>query len=369
MFQKALLVGLVLAAVAGSLSCGTTANHYVYATLSTANQLGAYREDPNSGVLTQLDGSPYAVGDGDRSIVIHPSGKFAYVANPGEGANGENDISLFDIASDGGLTEVFPRTPLGTSASVPQLLVMDPGGAYLYVMNTGSENISVFSIASGTRAGVLSEVPNSPFPVGSVLLDMQVTPSGNLLYVSSVGTNLTGEIIGFSVNAGQLSIIGQTPSDGLNPQAMVTDPKGAYLYVANTSSNSIAIFAIGTTGGLTPVAGSPINDGYSAPLNMVFDASGNYIYVANEGSANIAVFAIDSSTGLPSALTTSTATNAFGTNPGPSYLAVDPNGNYLFLGNESSTSDIQSFSISSGSLTILTNYNVGNTATSIAVVQ
>jgi 6-phosphogluconolactonase (cycloisomerase 2 family) len=371
MFQKAAMLVLAIAGVVASLSCGTTASHYVYATIPVANQLAAFREDPNSGVLTELVGSPYSVGDGAHSIVIHPSGKFLYVANPGEGANGENDISLFSINSQGGLTEIFPRAPLGSSASVPQVLVMDPAGAYLYVLNAGSYNISVFAINTGSSGtlGSLTQVPNSPFSIGVPPLNMVVTPSGNFLYVSTVGTPISGELVGYSVTKGQLKLVSETPSDGLNPFGLAVNSSGKYLYAANTSSNSISIFSISSSGGLTPVSGSPINDNNSSPVSMVFDASGNYLYVANEGSSNITAYAISSSTGLPAALTTSTTTNVFGANTDPSFLAVDPNGKYLFLGNQGTPARVQSFSIQSGSLIILTNYAVGNTASWIAVLD
>src|ERR1022692_4055287 len=141
MLQKALVLVFAVASIAICVSCGSTANHYVYATLPAANQVIAYREDPNSGVLTLISGSPYPAGDGAFSLVLHPSGKFLYVANPGQN---ENDISLFAIASDGVLTEVPPRTPIAHvgSASQPKLLVMDTAGGFLYVANAGSNNIS-----------------------------------------------------------------------------------------------------------------------------------------------------------------------------------------------------------------------------------
>jgi 6-phosphogluconolactonase (cycloisomerase 2 family) len=150
MLQKALVLVFALASVAGFVSCGKNASHYVYATVPAASQLAVFREDPYSGVLTQLDTSPYTVGNGAQSVVIHPSGKYLYVANPGQG---ENDVSLFDINSDGTVSEVTPRTAVGT---LPFILAMDPAGNYLYVANALSNNISVLSIASST--GALSPV-------------------------------------------------------------------------------------------------------------------------------------------------------------------------------------------------------------------
>jgi 6-phosphogluconolactonase len=366
MLQKAMVLVLVVASIAGGVGCGSTSSHYVYATIPAANQIIAYREDPNSGVLTELAGSPYSVGVGAISAVLHPSGKFMYVANPGQD---ENDISLFDILSDGTLTEVVPRTPIGLNASQPKLLVMDPAGGFLYVANAGSNNISVFTIDSSN--GALTQLANSPFSIGVPLLTMQLTPSGNFLYVSvaggTVGTT-SGAIAGYSISAGTLTLLGPlTPSDGNNPDGLAIDPSGTYLYAANSSTNSISIFTIGSSGALTEVHGSPLNDGYTDPVSLLLDPSGKYLYVANQSSSNVAAYSI--SNGLPTALTTSTTTNAFFTESSPSFLVADPSGKYLFVGNQGSSAGIQSFEVSSGSLNALFTYRVGNTPSSIVVTQ
>jgi DNA-binding beta-propeller fold protein YncE len=238
MLQKALVLVSALAGIAGCMGCSTS-SHYVYATLPAVSELAVYREDPYSGTLTELSGTPYTVGDGAHSVVVHPSGKFLYVANPGQG---ENDISLFDIASNG----------------------------YLYVMNTGSSNISVFSIDS--TSGVLTPV-GSPVSLGGLTpLNMRLTPSGSFLYVSVAGGQVgttNGSIEGFSVNAGVLQSLTPplTSADGVNPNGLGIDPSGSYLYVANTQSNSISIFAISAPntppGSLSEVQGSPLADIYN----------------------------------------------------------------------------------------------------------
>ena len=369
MLQKALGLVLVVASFIGFIGCGTTANHYIYAALPAANQIIAYREDPNSGVLTQIAGSPYSVGNGAHSLALHPSGKFLYAANPGVAGSSESDISLFTIASDGVLTEVFPRTSVAPNASLPQLLLMDPAGAFLYVANAGSNNISVFSIDSGT--GVLAPVANSPFSIGASPLNMQLTPSGNFLFVS-VPSLTSGLILGFSVNAGALTLVSQINTDGPNPNGLAIDPSGTHLYAANSGSNSISIFTISPTGlpagSLAEVSGSPINAGYLVPVALILDPKGQFLYVANQGSNNVAVFSINSTTGLPNILTTSTTTGAFGTESSPSFLVEDPSGKYLYVGNQGSSAGIQAFSISAGNLTALSTYPVGNTPNSIVVL-
>jgi 6-phosphogluconolactonase len=372
MLQKALVLIFVFAGIAGSIGCSTS-SHYVYATLPAANELAAYREDPYSGTLTELSGSPYTVGDGANSVVLHPSGKYLYVANPGQG---EDDISLFAIQINGTLIEQNPRTPVGSNASQPTLLVMDPAGNYLYVMNTGSNNISVFSISSSN--GMLTQITGSPFTIGVPLLNMQLTPSGNFLFVTSsspiTSGNSFGSIVSYSVNAGVLTLLGPpTSTDGIDPYGLAINPSGTFLYTANYAqipSGSISIFSISSSGALGQVNGSPLDEVYDAPFSLMLDPTGTYLYVANQGSNNVSVYTISSSTGLPVALTTSTSTFAFATEANPSFLAEDPNGNYLFVGNRPpGSSGIQAFGINSGNLNPLFTYSVGNTPSSIAVLH
>jgi 6-phosphogluconolactonase len=372
MLRKAMALVFAVAGIAVSVGC-TTQSHYLFATLPSANELAVYREDPYAGVLTQITGSPYTVGDGAHSVVLHPSGKYLYVANPGQD---ENDVSLFNIAGNGELTEVFPRASVAPQGSEPETLAMDPSGDYLYVMNVASENISVFSISTdgsscpGTNKspGCLTQLAGSPFPIELTPLNMQLTPSGNFLYVSATYTNLESTIEVFSVNKGVLQSIGLYPTQGLNPFALAIDPAGKYLYVGNTSSNSISVFNIESSGALSLIPGSPLADTYNGPVAMTLDPKGQYLYVANQASNNVAVYSISTTTnGLPIGLTTSTTTFAFATEAQPSFLAFDPNGGHLFVGGQGSSGGIQSFQVSSGNLNPVFTYKVGNTASSIAV--
>ena len=358
MRQKALVLLFILASLVGLGSCGKNSSHYVYAAIPAASQLAVFREDPYSGVLTQLATSPYTVGSGAQSVVIHPSGKFLYVANSGQG---ENDVSLFDINSDGTVTEVYPRAPVGT---LPFLLAMDPAGKYLYVANALSNNISVFSIASSN--GVLTAITGSPFQINLSPKSMQLAPSGNFLYVSAPSLATEGVIAVFSVTAGILSSspIGITYTADNDPAGIAINPAGSFLYTANSTTSSISIYSIASSGILTQVPQSPLADNYKSPVALIVDPTGSYLYVANQGSDNIATYSITASTGFPVVITDS----PFGSEAQPSFLAADPNGKYLFVGNQTGSAGIQAFGVSSGSLNSIATYSVGNSPTSIAVL-
>jgi 6-phosphogluconolactonase len=355
MLQKALMLLLVFASLIACVSCGKTGNHFVYAAIPATSQLAVFRADPYSGVLTQLSESPYPVGAGAQSVVLHPSGKYLYVANPGQG---ENDISLFDINSDGTVNEITPRTPAG---NLPFLLQMDPAGNFLYVANVLSNNISVFSIAAGT--GALAPV-GTPLPVSLPPKNMQISPSGDFLYVSGP-SQPEGKIEVFSVSAGVLTFVGFTATADNTPAGLAISPGGSYLYAANPSANSISIYSIASSGLLTQVPQSPLADANQHPVALILDPTGNYLFVANQGSNNISTYSITSGTGFPVAITDS----PFGSESQPSFLAIDPNGKYLYVGNQSGGAAIEAFGVANASLNTIAKYAVGNSPTSIAVLQ
>ncbi len=114
MLKKAAALFLVCASAAICLSCSSATSRYLYAAIPTSNEIVAFREDPNSGILTQLAISPITAGPAVQSLVIHPSNKFMYAANAGEG-----DISLYAISpGSGAIAEQGTRTPVGTDPTV-----------------------------------------------------------------------------------------------------------------------------------------------------------------------------------------------------------------------------------------------------------
>lgn len=368
MLKKAAAMLLVCAGMATWLSCGKTSNGYVYATIPEPSQIVIYREDPASGVLTALPGSPFAGGPGVTWIAVHPSKQFLYTAN-----SGQSDLSLYDIASDGTLNEVTPRTQV---VGIPVFLAIDPAGSYLYVACDGPSSVTAFSIApSGTGQGTLTQV-GEPYQIGTAPLSMAITPDGNVLYITGTSSSVQPGIVqAFSLNAGVLTPIPGSPfTTGRTPQGMAISPDGSFLYVANFSDNTISEFAIEPSdkslpaGSLTQLEGSPVGETYQGPLALLVDNSGKYLYVANKTSGNVAGYSI-SSGGTILVL----ANSPFGAGGNPSFLAADPSGNFLFVGTQGGNPQVQSFSLSTstGTLVSVANYGVGSNSspTSIAVVH
>jgi 6-phosphogluconolactonase len=359
MLKKAAALLVIGGGLAFCLSCGKTANDYVYAAIPSTNEIAIYREDPNSGILTQLDNTPIAAGPAVTALVLHPSKKFLYAAN-----SGENDISLFSVATNGTLSEVTPRTSIssGTEATTPTMLAMDPGGAYLYVGNAGATfpSVSVFSI--NATSGQLTQISGSPFPIGIDPLNMALAPDGDVLYVTGAGN--PGYIEAWTLSSGALSFL-QLLQPGINPYGIAISPNGSYLYTATTGDGSVEQYSIGSGGTLTEI-GSSIG-GLNSPLALLVNQSNAYVYVTD--SPYLAGYSI--ATGAAGGSLSVLTSSPFATATSPDAIASDPTGNYLFVGNQASPFVVQSLGLttSNGTLTTIGKYGVPGSATSIVVVS
>src|SRR5207237_9216161 len=102
--------------------------------------------------------------------------------------------------------------------------------------------------------------PESPFPVSRHPWGIAMHPSGKFVYVA-VSNNSAGDgVQAFLVNSnGSLSKIASSPFPTKNdPQNLLIDATGHYLYAADAASGYIDAFDINQTdGALTPLPGSP----------------------------------------------------------------------------------------------------------------
>jgi len=358
MLKKAAALLLVWASIVAWVGCGTTTSKYLFAAIPGSNEIVVFREDPNSGALTQIVGSPITAGQAVQSLALHPSKKYMYAAN--SGATPTGTVSLFNVSSQGALSEQTPRFNVGTA---PTLLTMDSAGSFLYVGNSGSFDISVFSIDAGS--GKLSAVTQSgggaTAPIGMSPLNMQLSPSGKTLFVTGQAIIGQGTVAAFPVNNGVLAapVVSAT---GNAPYGLAIDTGGTHLYTANKIDNSVSAFKINTDSSLTPI--STTGQTSTGPVALFIDKSGKYLYVANsQSSGNLSAFSIGSDGGI-----TLLSNSPFVTASQPNFIAGEASGKYLFVGNQS-TPVVQSFSLdaSSGTLTSVASYSVPGTPTSIVI--
>jgi len=174
---------------------------------------------------------------------------FLYVGTYGEGIYG------YRYSPDTGKLD-----PMGVVAKIaaPSFLASDRGYHNLYVVSEASHGngaVAGFSINRGT--GALTAIPGSPFPLsGTEVYSLSTDSAGKFLFVCAANND---QVQVFSINqtSGALAPVGTFATTGFAAQA-TTDGLGKYLYVTEGNSGSnVDVYAISSTGLLTPIAGSP----------------------------------------------------------------------------------------------------------------
>jgi 6-phosphogluconolactonase (cycloisomerase 2 family) len=330
-------------------SGSSTSGDYLYvANANTSlNTIAGYAL--SGGLLSNTGSSPYDLGVTPYSLAMNPANTLLYVSDPLSG------IYVYSVATTGVLTLLNG----GPVASVgAENIVIDPSGNWLLALqdqaNGSGPVVSVFSINSST--GVLTTEGN-PLPLdtgtaGQMLFVPSTTATTNYLAYATLGT---GGIDAMTFNTstgtlGKLNVHYNTLGNAYSDNGVATNPAGTFLFVTETGTNGIRSFTINTTGTLTELSTSPLQNTGSGVGAALVDATGSFLYVANSAAnpGSISAFSISSAGAL-----TPVAGSPFTTGLGPSSLVEDNSNGYLAVTCEGGTPDMQVFAInaSTGALT------------------
>lgn len=295
-----------------------------------------------TGGLTEVSGSPLTAGQLAVAAATALD-RFLYVAN-----YGGNSVSAYKIDQNSGALSLITGSPYAVGTN-PFSAVVDPTGRLLYVANYGGSSISAFRIDPTT--GQLTPIPGSPFSTGAVPVSLAISPSGRLLYAA---TNAGVYAYVMDVPTGVLTVVTGSPfAAGANPNAVTVHPTGRFVYVVNTAfsttNGSVSVYRVGQTGALTPVPGSPFKPG-TQPSDIAIDPLGKFAYVSNFTSNTVSGFSINTSTGA----LTPVLGSPFTVPAGPFAMGIEPVGNYLYVSSQGNNpGSISVFSISPGNGTLV----------------
>jgi 6-phosphogluconolactonase (cycloisomerase 2 family) len=233
----------------GDLTAFSVDNNTGRLSLITNNQ----QQNPTTGA--QLTTFPVGCFPIDEKI----SAGFVLVADNGPEPGTTNKQTVFEYAlnSSTGQLTLTQNSELVTTADQISAINSDQASKYIYVLDTGGDQIFYYTI--GTN-GLLQAVTGSPTP--------------------------------------------NTPTTS-NPVALTSDSKTKFLYIANagpssgtTNPNSVITgFVIATNGVLSPIAGGTTPTG-SGPQCILEDPSNQYIYDADFVSSTVTGHVLDPNSGV-----------------------------------------------------------------------
>lgn len=278
-----LLIGSFGAVAASS---GTTGAVYTLTNSAAGNAIQAY-DRAADGSLTPVGlfptgglGSGTGLGS-QGAIVLSQDTHWLFAVNAGS-----NEISVFSVLPHS-LTLVDKVPSQGTSPI--SLTFHKP---WLYVLNAGGAgSIAGFRVSS---RGHLSFVGGSIRPLssqGAALSPEQIgfTPDGNHLVVSEKGSNL---IDTYEVEDGVAEAPVVNASAGPAPYGFGFNPHGV-LVISEAAHSSVSSYKVGDKG-LSAISAS-IPDTQVAACWLVVTSDGRYAYAANAGSGTISGYRVSDS--------------------------------------------------------------------------
>ncbi|HEX4002384.1 MAG TPA: beta-propeller fold lactonase family protein [Candidatus Acidoferrales bacterium] len=318
-----------------------------------------YTVNPTTGALTSIGPPVWTYGYGVYAdpVTLDPLGKFAYVTNSGDywdyGTDANGSVATYTIdSSTGALTSTGVLNGNCPGLCLPSSLVVDPSGKFAYALNGSASPSSVAIYSINATTGALTSAGTITGEGSGV--SVAVHPSGKFAYVANASPSAgsPGSVSMYSIDAttGALTSIGNIaagtiPAQSI-PASIAMDPTGGFAYVANFGSNDISMYTVNTTTGILSSIGS-IATG-TQPVSVAVDPTGKFAYAVNFDSNDVAMYTINATTGA----LTSTGTIAAGT--APTAIAIHPSGKFAYV-TDSGTNEVSIFSIdaSTGTLTLI----------------
>jgi 6-phosphogluconolactonase len=206
-----------------------------------------------------------ATATGAHAIATDRSNRFAFVPHiarlndnvlePPKNNPGPNVIFQFKYDAQPG--SLAPNSPLRveqTETLGPRHYCFHPSLDLVYFSNEQGCSVSAYRLdnATGTLSAVqtITTLP-AGFTARNTCSQIHLTPSGRLLYVGNRGHN---SIAGFAVDtSGRLTPAGQASTEPV-PSAFCLDPAGHFVFAAGSASGRLASYRINEeTGALTPL--------------------------------------------------------------------------------------------------------------------
>ncbi|MGB9365254.1 MAG: hypothetical protein WCE79_04490, partial [Xanthobacteraceae bacterium] len=269
----------------------------VFSVAANGTLTNAFNIDDASNAALELDGA--------RHVTTAVVGGTTYLFATG---NIDDGISVFSVANNGALTNVFnvddASSPALLDAASGIATALSGGNRYLIVTSIANDAVSVFSVAAtGALTLASSVVDDATLELDGASAVTTAIVSG-ITYVFVAGAiddgvstfrlNTDGSLT--NIAAGNVTDAGALELDGA--QALTTAVVGGttYLFVAGTPDDGISVFSVAANGTLTNVFN--VTDDATLKLVGASDLTTTvvngttYLYAAGAGDSGVSVFSV-----------------------------------------------------------------------------
>jgi len=276
--------------------------------------VSAFSIDRKDGSLKRMN-TVRSGGAGPTYISIHPSGRFAFVANYFGGS-----IAVLPILPDGSLKapsdvkndagKIGPtkakNAPPGSFAfsghdrTHAHMIQSDPQGRFVLHVDLGLDQIFVWKFDSQNGRLSPAATPVISLPPGDGPRHFYFHPNGRWFYsIQEEGST----IVLFDYDAATGRLTSRQTISTLPPQfagsnfcsEIMVSADGRFVYAGNRLHDSTGIFSVGKDGTLTHIGDEWTRGNY--PRSFNFDPTGRFFYCCNQRADHITVFRVNRKTG------------------------------------------------------------------------
>ncbi len=252
-------------------------------------QVITFSIDPATGGLKQLGSAPLA--DSMASIATDRTGRFLLSAS-----YGGNKVSVNPIGEDGLVQPPSQVVPTGPNA---HLMIAAPDNRHALATNLGSDDVLSFALEPKTGTLTPAASPSIKVAAGAGPRHFTFSPDGKSIYLLGE-LDAVVRVMSYDAATGGLNELGHASAmpTGFDGKPWGADihvtPDGRFVYASERTSSTIAGFAVGADGQLTPLGNVATE---TQPRGFNIDPSGRYLAAVGQLSHGMTVYSIDQGTG------------------------------------------------------------------------
>ncbi len=261
----------------------TDDNRAVLAVNAGSNSISSFKVNANGLQLKSTISS-----GGMRPVSIAQHDDIVFVLNAG----GTNNISGFKLNDNGKLQSIANSTrPLSAASTGPAQVSFVNDGKVLVITEKATNKIVTYTVNEYGMPGVMHTVTSSsPTPFGFAPAEY-----GNVFVSEAVGGAPGASVLSsyhISYN-GAISLINGSVGAGQSAACWVVITKnGKYAYTTNTASNNLSNFNVNTGTGSISVNTAIAATSDMGPIDAALSNNSKYLYILNSGSHSIGVYAV-----------------------------------------------------------------------------
>jgi 6-phosphogluconolactonase len=263
---------------------------FLFGSLRSKSTLVSFRIDPATGKLKLLGTAALGKGENAAFVGTDRTGKWLLSASYNAGKTVVHKIN------EDGIIQT-PAVQTVETAKTAHSVFTDRDNRWVFVPHVAPN--AVFQFRFDAATGKLTEAGKAPGGAEKAgPRHLAFHPTQNLAFTSDEsGSSITAYRFDPDSGLKPVQTLSTLPADfkAQNSTADVkVHPNGKFVWVSNRGHDSLAGFAIDSTGKLSPIGQTPTE---KTPRSFDIDPDGRFVFGAGEGNGKLAVYKVDTDTG------------------------------------------------------------------------